>query len=214
MSGGMIMSLVSLTVNQFMHTLGSDAPAPGGGSASALGGAMGVSLLKMVTELTIGKKKYAEYEEEMVAIKEKATTLQQQLLEAIDKDTESFNGVSAVFAMPKDTDEQKQERSKALQLALKNATIVPFEVMALLNDVLVITHQAVGKSNSNAASDLGVAAVQAKAALQGAWLNVLINLSGIKDEEFVTTYKVNGEKLLKTGSQLADTIFESIEQSL
>lgn len=208
------MALVDLTVTQFMHTLGSDAPAPGGGSASALGGAMGISLLKMVTELTIGKKKYSEFEEEMISLREKATTLQHKLLEAIDKDTESFNGVSAVFAMPKETDEEKAARSKALQSALKNATIVPFEVMVLLEDVLKVTSQAVGKSNTNAASDLGVAAVQAKAALQGAWLNVLINLSGIKDEEFVANYKEKGQKILTSSSELADKIFEEIEQSL
>lgn len=208
------MKLADLTVTAFMKTLGSDAPAPGGGSASALSGAMGISLLKMVTELTIGKKKYAEFEAEVSVIKEKATRLQEQLLEAIDKDTEAFNGVSAVFAMPKETDEEKVARSAALQEALKQATIVPFEVMELLNDVLHVTQQAVGKSNTNAASDLGVAAVQAKAALQGAWLNVLINLAGIKDEAFVQTYKTKGQALLQSGGEMADDIYTTIEKTL
>lgn len=208
------MVLVDLTITQFMETLGSDAPAPGGGSASALGGAMGVSLLKMVTELTIGKKKYADVEDDMKVIRTEAAKLQSQLLRAIDKDTEAFDGVSAVFAMPKETDEQKATRSKALQEALKAATIVPFEVMSLLNDVITITEKAVGRSNTNAASDLGVAAVQAKAALQGAWLNVLINLSGIKDETFVTEYKEKGKVLLEEGSRKADAIFAAIENTL
>lgn len=206
--------LVDLTVKQFMETLGSDAPAPGGGSASALGGAMGISLVKMVTELTIGKKKYAEYEEEMVAIRKEAARLQEALLIAIDKDTESFNGVSAVFAMPKETDEEKAKRSQALQEALKDATIVPFDVMVLLVDALRLTSRAIGKSNTNAASDLGVGAVQAKAALQGAWLNVLINISGIKDETFTTEYRQKGEELLNVGSRLADDIYKEIEASL
>lgn len=208
------MKLVDLTITDFMQTLGSDAPAPGGGSASALAGATGVSLLKMVTELTIGKKKYAEFESEMIEIRDKAQVLQHQLLVAIDEDTESFNEVSAVFAMPKETDEDKAKRSQAMQKALKNATITPFNVMSLLSDVLTLTSRAVGKSNTNASSDLGVAAVQVKAALQGAWLNVLINLGGIKDEVFVATYKEKGQELLIKGCQLADTIFEEIEKSL
>lgn len=208
------MKLVDLTITDFMQTLGSDAPAPGGGSASALAGATGVSLLKMVTELTIGKKKYAEFESEMIEVRDKAQALQHQLLVAIDEDTESFNEVSAVFAMPKETDEDKAKRSQAMQKALKNATITPFNVMTVLSDVLTLTSCAVGKSNTNASSDLGVAAVQVKAALQGAWLNVLINLGGIKDEQFVAEYKEKGHILLTKGCQLADTIFEEIEKSL
>lgn len=208
------MKLVDLTIADFMQTLGSDAPAPGGGSASALAGATGVSLLTMVAELTIGKKKYAEFESEMIEVRDKAQALQHQLLVAIDEDTESFNEVSAVFAMPKETDEDKVKRSQAMQKALKNATITPFNVMELLCDVLTLTSRAVGKSNTNASSDLGVAAVQAKAALQGAWLNVLINLGGIKDEQFVAEYKEKGQTLLTNGCQLADTIFEEIEKTL
>lgn len=208
------MKLVDLTITDFMQTLGSDAPAPGGGSASALAGATGVSLLKMVTELTIGKNKYAEFESEMIEVRDKAQVLQHQLLVAIDEDTESFNEVSAVFAMPKETDEDKLKRSQAMQKALRNATITPFNVMTLLSDVLTLTSRAVGKSNTNASSDLGVAAVQVKAALQGAWLNVLINLGGIKDEQFVAEYKEKGKVLLIKGCQLADTIFEEIEKSL
>ncbi|MBF0780098.1 MULTISPECIES: cyclodeaminase/cyclohydrolase family protein [unclassified Granulicatella] len=206
--------LVDLTVTQFMETLGSDAPAPGGGSASALSGSMGISLVKMVTELTIGKKKYAEFEEEMLTIRDQASTLQTALLTSIDKDTEAFNGVSAVFAMPKDTDEQKAERSAALQEALKRATLVPYEVMELLVKALCVTKGAVGKSNTNAASDLGVGAVNLKSALQGAWLNVLINLSGIKDEQFVQEYKNKGKELLEEGSALADHIYQIIEESV
>ncbi|MBS4761292.1 cyclodeaminase/cyclohydrolase family protein [Carnobacteriaceae bacterium zg-ZUI252] len=207
------MSLVELTITQFMKTLGSDAPAPGGGSASALSGVTGVSLLKMVCELTVGRKKYAEYEEEIQAVKEKAAVLQDKLLLAIDEDTESFNEVSAVFSMPKETDEDKKARAQAMQAALKSATKTPYKVMELLLDVLTLTNSAVGKSNTNASSDLGVAALQAKAALQGAWLNVLTNLSGIKDETFVNEYKTKGLDLYNKGCLLADDIFETIQKT-
>lgn len=204
------MSLVGLQVDEFMKVLGSDAPAPGGGSAAALAASMGISLTKMVTELTIGKKKYAEFEEEMFSIREQAGHLQEACLQAIDKDTEAFNAVSAVFAMPKETEEDKLARSQALQAALDGATKVPFELMELAVEGLKVTARAVGKSNTNAASDLGVAALNLKSALHGAWLNVLINLSGLKNQDLVADYKTKGQRLLAEGDQLADQIYREI----
>lgn len=204
------MELVELKVNEFMHVLGSDEPAPGGGSASALAAAMGISLVKMVAELTTGKKKYAEHEAVTQEVLVEATRLQAVLLEAIDKDTQAFNVVSAVFSMPKETEEDKMARREAMQLALKGAAISPYEMMETIVSGLKVVKKAVGKSNVNAASDLGVAALNLKSGLQGAWLNVLINLSGIKEEAFVDGYRTNGEVLLKEGSQLADSIYEEI----
>lgn len=204
------MELVELKVNEFMHVLGSDEPAPGGGSASALAAAMGISLVKMVAELTTGKKKYAEHEALIQEVLKEATSLQRVLLEAIDKDTQAFNVVSAVFSMPKNTEEEKMARREAMQLALKGAAISPYEMMETIVKGLKVVKKAVGKSNANAASDLGVAALNLKSGLQGAWLNVLINLSGIKEEAFVEGYRVNGEALLREGCQLADQIYEEI----
>ncbi|MFC6345930.1 cyclodeaminase/cyclohydrolase family protein [Vagococcus carniphilus] len=201
------MKLVDLTVKDFVEVLGSDAPAPGGGSAAALSAAMGISLTKMVCELTIGKKKYAEYEDEIKLVFDETKELQQHLLHAIDADTEAFNVVSAVFSMPKETEEDKAARRKAMQSALEGAAESPFNMMKLMVNALEVTKKAIGKSNTNAASDLGVAALNLKAGLQGAWLNVLINLSGIKNEEFVAQHRSEGEKLLAKGSLLADEIY-------
>ncbi|WP_124057342.1 cyclodeaminase/cyclohydrolase family protein [Vaginisenegalia massiliensis] len=208
------MKLVELTVKDFMTTLGSDEPAPGGGSASALAAAQGISLTKMVAELTVGKKKYAEFEEEMKQVLSESTKLQSELVEAIDKDTESFNEVAAVFEMPKETDEEKAARREAMQKALKIAAKTPYEVMEVIYKALEVTHKAIGKSNTNAASDLGVAALDLKAALQGSWLNVLINLAGIKDEIFVEEYKASGQEILDKGCKLADEIYQEILKSL
>lgn len=202
------MKLVDLTVSEFVETLGSDAPAPGGGSAAALSATMGISLTKMVCELTIGKKKYAEFEEEIKEVFTETKELQQALLTAIDKDTEAFNVVSAVFSMPKETDEDKAARRKAMQSALEGAATSPFEMMEIMMNALQVTKRAIGKSNTNAASDLGVAALNLKAGLQGAWLNVLINLSSIKNEAFVTEHREKGEKYLAEGCKLADEIYE------
>lgn len=205
-----MMKLVELKVNEFVDVLGSDAPAPGGGSAAALSAAMGISLTKMVCELTIGKKKYAEFEAEIKQVYEDSVKLQSSLLKAIDEDTEAFNVVSAVFSMPKETDEEKAARREAMQSALQGAAKSPYHMMELMVEALHVTSRAVGKSNTNAASDLGVAALNLKAGLQGAWLNVLINLSGIKEEAFVSEYRQNGEKLLDEGCQLADEIYSEI----
>lgn len=204
------MNLVDLSLADFAKVLGSDAPAPGGGSAAALSGANGISLTKMVCELTLGKKKYADYQDIIEDVHAKSTALQASLLAAIDKDTEAFNLVSAVFDMPKETDEDKAARRTAMQKALKTAAQSPFEMMTLMVEALETTATAVGKSNTNAASDLGVAALNLKAGLQGAWLNVLINLSGIKDEAFVTDYRQKGQALLDKGCLLADDIYTKI----
>ena len=208
------MKLVDLSITEFAKVLGSDAPAPGGGSAAALSAANGISLTKMVCELTIGKKKYAEFEDHIKGVHEKSAQLQDQLLEAIDKDTEAFNVVSAVFDLPKETEEEKAARREAMQKALKQATESPFSMMELIVEALETTKEAVGKSNTNAASDLGVAALNLKAGLQGAWLNVLINISGIKDQDFVQKYHGKGLELLQTGSDLADNIYQTILESL
>lgn len=208
------MKLVEMQINNFIAVLGSDTPAPGGGSASALAAAQGIALTKMVTELTIGKKKYAEFEDEIELLQKKAKSLQEGLLRAIDEDTEAFNQVSAVFGLPKTTEEEKKARREAMQSALKGAAVTPFSMMEKIVDALKVTQAAVGKSNTNAASDLGVAALNLKAALQGAWLNVLINLASIKDEMFVRQYRKAGESLVEEGSKIADATYQQILESL
>jgi len=204
------MKLPEMSITAFSDLLASDAPAPGGGSTAALAGALGVSLAAMVAGLTVGKKKYAEHEELAKSAIKDAEGIQKQLLELMDRDTEAFNGVSAVFAMPKETDEQKAARSEAMQKALKACTLTPFEMMECALKALELTRSLVGKSNDSAASDLGVAALSLKTGIQGAWLNVLINISGIKDAAFADTYRKNGEALLAKALPLADEIYEHV----
>jgi len=209
-----IMKLTDMTLTAFSDLLASDAPAPGGGSAAALGGALGTALTGMVASLTVGKKKYAEHEELMQEIIAGAEAVRRQFVDVIDRDTEAFNGVSAVFAMPKDTDGQKAARKQAMQQALQACTLTPFEMMCCALSALELTGRALGKSNINAASDLGVAALNLKAAVQGAWLNILINISGIEDQEFVARYRSEGEAILAKALPLADHIYETVLSSL
>ena len=208
------MKLTALSVGDFIQAVASNAPAPGGGSVSAFAAANGAALLCMVAKLTIGKKKYAEFDGVQREILEKASVLMDKFVGLIDTDTEAFNKVSAVFSMPKDTEEEKKARQDAMQEALKHAAKVPLEVMENCLSALKLTFNAVGKSNTSAASDLGVAALGLGAGVKGAWLNVKINLTSIKDEEFVEKLTAQGESILESAENLAVKIYETILSEL
>lgn len=208
------MKLAAMTLTEFSETLCSDAPAPGGGSAAALEGVLGASLVGMVAGLTIGKQKYEEHEILMQDIAVKAEALRIKLLDIIDRDTEAFDEVADVFKMPKETDDQKSARKKAMQAALKKCTLVPYETMCCSLEALELAESALGKFNSNAASDIGVAALSLKAAAQGAWLNILININGIEDAEFASRYRSAGELILEKALSIADEVYNSVRDSL
>lgn len=208
------MKLVDHTITGFIDVLASEAPAPGGGSAAALEGAIGIALTKMVGSLTLGKKGYEDHQAFAEQMMKDAEALKKDFVDVIDRDTEAFNAVSAVFSMPKETDEHKAARKEAMQAALKGCTKTPFEMMEFALAALELTEKAIDKTNTNAASDLGVAALSLKAAVQGAWLNVLINVGGIKDEAFVAEYRKKGEEILAKALPKADKIYEAILKSL
>lgn len=208
------MKLCDMTLSSYLELLGSDAPAPGGGSASALLGAQGAALAAMVAALTVGKKKYPLDQALCIDVAEKATALRNTLLLQVDKDTEAFNLVSAAFRLPKESDEEKATRKKAIADATLVATKVPFETMMLCRDTLALTASLVGHSNQNAASDLGVSALNLIGAMKGAWLNVLINLGGLEDESFAAELKEKGEKAVKEAEKATDAIYEAVAASL
>ena len=208
------MKLAEMQVTEFVNLRASDAPAPGGGSAAALEGALGAALTAMVCALTVGKKKYADVQELAVESQKKAEDLKARFVDVMDRDTEAFNAVSAVFAMPKETDVEKAARKAAMQEALKGCTKTPFEMMQLACETLELTRSLVGRLNASAASDLGCSALSLRAAIQGAWLNVLINISGIADEAFAAEYRKNGEALLAKALPLADEIYEEILKTM
>ena len=204
------MKLAELKTAEFVDLLASDAPAPGGGSAAALEGALGAALTAMVCSLTIGKKKYAEFEEIAKSAQAKANDLKARFVDVMDRDTEAFNVVSAAFGMPKATDEEKAARSAAIQEGLKGCTKTPFEMMELAVETLELTASILGKSNDSAASDLGVSALSLRAAIQGAWLNVLINIGSLKDTALAEDYRAKGEALLAKALPLADEIYSTV----
>lgn len=179
------MKLQDMTLTGFCAETISNSPAPGGGSIAALCGALSASLSGMVASLTIGKKGYEGEEGEMLALREKALSLQQNLLSAIDEDASSFNGYMAALKLPKDTEEQKGVRKAALQQGLKEAAMVPLHTAELAAEIFPLATYVVEHGNKNALSDGLVSAMAARTAILSALLNVRINLASIKDEEFV-----------------------------
>ena len=205
------MDLAELSVQSFVETVASDAPAPGGGSVAALEASIGAALTGMVACLTRGRKKYAEYAENAALVQTQAGKLQSRLLELMDQDSEAFNRVSLAFTLPKDTDEEKAARSAAIQEGLKGCTQTPLEMMRLSEEAISLAFDFLEKGyNRSSASDLGVAFLSLKSSLQGAWLNVLINLSSIKDPDFVRENRAKGEAILQRAVSLADEGYSKI----
>lgn len=206
------MKLAEMTVREYLDIMASDAPAPGGGSAAALCGAQGAGLAAMVAGLTIGRKKFAEYEETCLAVREEALALAEKLTVQIDKDTEAFNLVAAAFKLPKSTDEEKAERSKAIQAGTLVSTEVPFETMQLSLDALRCAEKLLSGFNDGAASDLGVAAWNLLTCVKGAWLNVGINIGSLKDTEKAESFRVKGLEILREAEEIAARITAHTEK--
>ena len=204
------MKLAEMTVAQFADVLASDAPAPGGGSTAALAGALGAALTAMVCRLTEGRKKYEEYQDYILEVKEKATALQAKFIDVMDRDTEAFMVISNAYGMPKATDEEKAARSAAIQAGLVKSTETPMEMMELSAETIALTESLLGKFNTASASDLGVGALTLRTAVQGAWLNVLINIGSLKDKELAESYRMKGQALVDQVVAAADRVYETV----
>lgn len=207
-------TLSELTVRNFTELLGSDAPAPGGGSAAALAGSLGAALCAMVADLTLGREKYAEFQGLAEESSKKAGELRGEFLAAMERDTEVFNSFGAAMALPKGSDGEKAARTKAMQEALTLCIESPLHMMELSDEALRLTAGLVGKSNQNAASDLAVSALMLEAAVRGAWLNVLINLSSLKDKDAAAAFRRKAEEILGAAEKLAREIYSEVEKTL
>lgn len=206
--------LVDKTVVDFCDELASNSTAPGGGSTAALAGALGASLTAMVCNLTIGKKKYAEFDSEMQDILVRAEELRNGLLRIVDTDTLAFHGIMAAYAMPKDTDEQRATRSAEIQSATKRATDSPLSIMRLCRDALELTGAVAVRGNQNALSDAGVSALMLGAASESAALNVRINLPLITDDMYVKKAREEMLLLETEVSDLEDRVLSHVQRAL
>lgn len=208
------MKLVELNIKEYSHLLSSDAPAPGGGAASALAGVQGIALTLMVINLTLGKDKYAEHQSLCLETKGKAEFLMEALLEGVDKDKEVFTTLSSTYKLPKETEEEKLSRSNAIAEATIGATEVPMAAMEQSLEALRLTLPLVGKSNQGAVSDLGAAAINLLSCIKGSWLNVIINLPGIKDKKLAEHFEVQGKNIFLEAEQLSAEIYKSVEKAI
>ncbi|MDE0977835.1 MAG: cyclodeaminase/cyclohydrolase family protein, partial [Arenicellales bacterium] len=204
--------LVDLSVEEFSQVLGSDSPAPGGGSVAALSGTLGADLVSMVCRLSISKKGFESFESELEEIFDNAQALSKSLLKRIDLDTEAFNGVMAGFKMPKETDDEKAARRDAVQAAYKEAVQSPLGIARECLAVLTLAENLGGKSNPNTLSDLGVASQQAYAGLAGAIMNVNINLPSIKDRDFVDATLSETSTFLEDGGKIRDAVHKYVSE--
>lgn len=187
----------NLTLEQFAAQTASNEPVPGGGSIAAISGSLAAALSEMVANLTIGKKKYAEFEEEMKEIADKGAVLRERLLDDIQKDSNSFNDVMKAMKLPKTTDEEKALRKEKMQEGLKIAARIPFEIAMDAYEIMPLAEKVVENGNKNAVTDGLVSAMLARTSVLSALLNTKINLASIKDENFVNEYKVKVDKLEK-----------------
>ena len=187
--------LTELTIKEFINKVISNDPVPGGGSVSALNGALAGALAAMVANLTIGRKKYAEVNDIMVELSSRFEKLSSRLIEDVDRDSDAYNRVFAAFKMPKDTDEEKQVRSEAIQRETKYAAQVPMEVARAVYEVLPMIDTVAQKGNSNAVTDACLSMMYARTAILGALLNVRINLTSIKDEAFVNAMREEADTI-------------------
>lgn len=206
--------LTEKPVTTFLDELASSAPAPGGGSVAALSGALGAALISMVCNLTVGKKKYADVQEDVEALLEKSEALRKELVELLEADVKVYTEVSKAMKMPRATDEEKAARTAAMQKALKAATDVPMQVAEACVEVMDLCQPAAEKGNVNAVSDAGVAVLMAEAGLRSAALNVLINLAWIKDEAFVTENRAKLDALLEGKPAIRDEIYDLVVEKL
>lgn len=203
------MSFADCTLQQFIDDLASGSPTPGGGSAAAVSGAMAAALAEMVCNLTVGKDRYADVEDEMRKMQEKLTAVRAQLLVLADDDAAAFNDVMAAFKMPKG-----DERGRAIQEASKHAAQVPMETAEQCMAVLEYAEGIAKKGNQNSITDAGTAALLAHAALYAALYNVRINLGGIDDEAFCSEMDSRVEKLTSRADERLQVTSDVVDEAL
>ncbi|WP_291633425.1 cyclodeaminase/cyclohydrolase family protein [Clostridium sp.] len=206
------------TVKEFIEELGSNSPAPGGGSVAALGASLGSALGAMVFNLTVGKKVYNEYSaNDKMKIDEslvECLKYQDKFLELMNKDTEDFLILMSAFKLPKETGDEKKLRSVKIQEGYQKALEVPMSVAEEAYKIYDYVEVAAKLGNKNAISDAGVSALMLQASIESAILNVKINLSSIKDETYKGDINSRCNELIKQGRLKRDEILSVVNESM
>jgi glutamate formiminotransferase/formiminotetrahydrofolate cyclodeaminase len=206
--------LVSSTLRAFVDVTSTDAPVPGGGSVAALCGALAGALTAMVANLTFGKKDYKDVWEEMSVVAAKAQTQKDAFLRAVDDDARAFDAVMSAHRLPQSSPDEESARDVAIQDATHLAIDVPLSVMRACEKTVPLVARVAEAGNTNSISDAGVAASALRTAVEGAWLNVLINLPGVTDPDYARTTRVEGKKLLDAVVKKCQLIHGQVESGL
>lgn len=201
------MILTELSCKDFTRELSSKKPVPGGGGAAALAGSLGVALNMMVANFSIGKKKFIQYEKQHQNILEKGENLRLRLLNLVEEDAKNFEPLSKAYIMPSTTDEEKKVKEKKMQECLKVACSAPMEALELIYEGIMLHEELSDIASATIISDIGVGVQLLKAALNSAYLNVLINVNSIYDDKYVNDIKKRTEKILEVGNKKADEIY-------
>lgn len=210
--------LRELKVIDFVNEVDSKSPAPGGGSVSALASSLGLALTRMVGHLSVGKKKFKALDEDIQfsfkSIIESFEEMKVEMLELIDKDTDAFNLIMAGFKLPKETDEEKSLRSIKIEEGTLEAIKIPFRVAVLSLDALMNIEYILKYGNKNTLSDIGVSALLLSAGLEGAILNVKINIPGITSDETKEYYLSKSKEILNEGTKLKNEILQIVHSKI
>jgi glutamate formiminotransferase / formiminotetrahydrofolate cyclodeaminase len=206
-------ALVSMPVDRFVDEVSSDSPAPGGGSVAALAGSLAAGLSAMVANLTVGKKGYEEAWSDLSTVAERAQAVKARLVRAVDDDTDAFNQAMAAMRMPKGTPEEQAARNAALETGYQQAAHVPLETAKACLEAMALALVVAEQGNKNSASDAGVAALMARAGVEGAVLNVLINLGSVKDETFKQACREETGQLVNEAAAVCDTILARVRST-
>ena len=199
---------------EFLAELSSASPVPGGGGASAAVGAFASALGMMVANLTIGKKKYAEYEEEILAARNELARLQDELVWLTDEDAKAFEPLSRAYGLPKDTEEQRAEKERVMEQALYEASLAPLQIMETIAKAADILEVLEKKGSRLAVSDVGVGILFAQAALEGASLNIFINTKMMKNRERAEELNARAEALIDGGRRKKEAIYGAVLEKI
>lgn len=201
-------------INEFLDALSSGSPVPGGGGASALVGAVGMSLGTMVANLTTGKKKYAEYQQEIEELIDRTQIITAELTEFMDKDARSFEPLSKAYGLPRSTPQEIEHRDEIMEHALVVASEAPLELMKKLLEAMHMLDRLSIIGSKIAISDIGVGVQMVKAALNGASLNIFINTRLMKNREVADKMNFQADKMLLEGNELAEKVFDEVTDQI
>ena len=204
------MSFIDKSCVEFVSALAGKDPVPGGGGAAALTGALGMALGHMVGSLTVGKKKYADVEADVIALMSEAAKLQEELLALVGRDAEVFEPLSKAYGLPRETEEEKAHKQRVMEAALKEACAVPLDIMRACCKAIELHQEFAAKGSAIAISDVGCGVICCKAALRAASLNVFINTAAMKERDYAENINREANELLEKYNALAEEIYENV----